>query len=136
MHDYDRRAGVLKTAMPGSLWSGIGQVFATFVEKLAYDLVGRLPPGWKVKDAIGGAMNQISGSARFENGQGEEVSMHLHLSKDLHVEGFAALSLGRNMKSNLKIEFDSFSSPEVVARTVGADLNKLFAADATFSRLQ
>ncbi len=136
MHDYDRRAGVLKTAMRGSLWAGIGQVMETFTEKLAYDLVGHLPAGWKVQHVIGGAMNQISASARFNNGQGDEIGMGLHLSKDLQVEGYAALQIGRDMKSNLKIKFDSFSSPEVVARTVGADLNKLFAADATFSRLQ
>jgi hypothetical protein len=135
-YNYDRTARI-KTAMPGSLWSSIGLVFKDFTEKLAYDLLGHIPAGWKVKYVHGGAMNQVSSSARFENAQGDEVSLTLYLGKDLHVEGFAALSIGprQDMKSNLKIKFDSFSSPEVVARSVGADLTKLFAADATFTRL-
>jgi hypothetical protein len=123
MYDYERTATV-KTAMRGSLWAGIGEVFETFTEKLANDLVGLLPHGWKLQRVVGGAMNQISASATFDDGQGNEIGMGLHLGKDLHVEGYAALRLGRDMKSNLKINFDSFSSPEVVARSVAADLNK------------
>jgi hypothetical protein len=144
-YSYDRSARI-KTAMRGSLWAGIGEVLEAFTEKLANDLVGHLPQGWRVQSVLGGAMNQISASARFSNGQGDEIGMALYLGKDLHVEGHAALQLGqgakfespsapRTLRSNLKIKFDSFSSPEVVARDVGAELNKLFAADATFTRL-
>ena len=133
-YNYDRSARV-KTAMRGSLWAAIGEVFEAFTEKLANDLVGHLPPGWRLQRIVGGPMNQITASARFDNGKGDEIGMGLHLGKDLHVEGYAALQLGRDMKSNLKIKFDAFSSPEVVARNVGAELNKLFAADATFTRL-
>jgi hypothetical protein len=136
MYDYERTASV-KTAMQGSLWAGIHDVLTDFAEKLANDLVKHLPSGWKVKDVFGGAMNQMSSSASFENvAENSAINLYLSLGGDLHVVGFAALTIGRGgPKSNIKIGFDSFSSPENVARHVGGELNKLFAADATMSRL-
>ena len=135
MFDYDRSANV-KTAMQGSLWAAINTVFKPFVETLANDMVRALPAGWQLKDVVGGAMNQISAGARFLNPEAKaEIGLSLNLGKDLQVVGFAALEVDRRMKSNLKISFDSFSSPEVVARHVAGELNKLFAADATFTRL-
>ena len=133
MYSYDRSAGI-KTAMRGSLWGAVGAALHDWVSTIAYDLVKHLPPGWQVKDTIGGAMNQLSATATFENGE-DNIRLTLHLTKDMQVEGFAGLEMSRRMKSNLKVKFDSFSSPEVVARTLGAELNKLFAADATMTRL-
>jgi hypothetical protein len=133
MYDYDRSASV-KTSMHGSLWAAIGFAMHEWVATIAYDLVKHLPHGWEVKDIGRGAMNQLSSSATFANGS-DQIRMTLNLGKDMHVVGFAALELGRDLKSNIKLNFDSFSSPEVVARNLGAELNKLFAADATMTRL-
>lgn len=132
MYSYDRRAGV-KTAMSGSLWAGIAEVFHSFCMNLGHALVPTMPKGWRVTEVTPGAMNQIKSFLEFTHTNGDVISMGLSLGNDMQVVGYASLlAKGRGSGPKVKVDlaFDSFSSLGNVVSKLDRELKKLFTAEA------